>query len=180
MPVRVEKGTDVRMQSLIVGAIAAVTLVIAPTAPVDARAHADCGEPGQPACLGPVPSTDQVLAVLAELTNPGRSAASKSDVVTPGFSPEEAQTIDDHLNKMNASGLLPLNFVVTDIQPAPGNLAGATVAATGSFRQTSPPGPVVMVNQGGRWLMAHDTAWTAEDAFWSNANRHFPGFVPVR
>jgi hypothetical protein len=167
------------MQSFSVGAIAAVTLVIAPT-PAAAPAHADCGEPGQPACPGPVPSTDQVLAVLAELTNPGRSAVSKSDVVTPGFSPEEAQTIDDHLNKLNASGLLPLNFVVTDIQPAPGNLAGATVAATGSFRQTSPPGPVVMVNQGGRWLMTHDTAWTVEDATWSNANRHSPGFVPVR
>jgi len=38
----------------------------------------------------------------------------------------------------------------------------------------------VMVNQGGRWLMTHDTAWTAVDAFWANANRHFSGFVPVR
>ena len=133
-----------------------------------------------PAYADPVPTTDEVLSVLAELTDPGIPAANKGDIVTPGFSPEEAGTIDDHLNKLNASGLLPLSFVVTDIQPAPGNLAGATVAATGSYRQTSPPGPVVMVNHGGRWLITHDTAWTVEDATWSNANRHFPGFVPVR
>jgi hypothetical protein len=142
----------------------AAYLMVAPAA-----AHADA-----------VPTVDEVVAVLAGLTDPNIPAANKTNIVTPGFSPDEAGTIDDHLNRMNAAGLLPLNFVVADIQPAPGNFAGATVAVTGSFRQTSPAGPVVMVNQGGRWLMTHDTAWTAEDAIWSNANRHFPGFVPVR
>jgi hypothetical protein len=127
----------------------------------------------------PVPTVEQVVAVMAELTDPNIPAANKGNIITPGFSPEEAQTIDDHMTKLSASGVLPLNFVVTNIQPAPGNLAGATVACTGSYHQTTPPGPVVLVNQGGRWLITHDTAWTAVDAFWNNANRRHPhGFVP--
>jgi len=167
-----------RMRSLTVGATVAVLLALTPAAVSATPAHADCGDPGQPACAGPIPSPDQVVAVLAELTDPGRPAASKSDVVTPGFSPEEAQTIDDHMQKLSASGVLPLNFVVTDIQPAPANFAGVLVGAEGSYRQTTPPGPAVMVNQGGRWLMTHDTALTAVNAFWANANRPHHAFVP--
>ena len=148
--------------------VSAMTLAAALTVVAPAIAHAD-----------PVPTVDDVVAVMAKLTNPGIPAASKTDIVTPGFSPEEAQAIDDHMTKLSASGVLPLNFVVTNIQPAPGNLAGATVACTGGYHQTTPPGSVVLVNQGGRWLITHDTAWTAVDAFWNNANRRHPhGFVP--
>jgi hypothetical protein len=112
----------------------AATLIAAP-----ATAHADCGKDGQPARTGPVPTVDQVVAIMAELTDQGKPAASKTDIVTPGFSPDEAQTTNDHLNEMNAKGALPLNFVVTDIQPAPNDLARATVATTGSSRQRSAP-----------------------------------------
>jgi hypothetical protein len=155
--------------------IAVTGMLLAASLAVSATAHADCGDPGRDPCTGPLPTVDQVVAVLAELTDP---AANKNNVVTPGFSPEETQTINDHLNKLNASGLLPLNFVVTDIQPAPGNFAGVLVGATGSLRQTTPPGPAVMVNQGGHWLMTHDTALTAVNAFWANANRPHNVFIP--
>ena len=47
---------------------------------------------------------------MAELTDPNIPAANKNNIVTPGFSPDEAQTIDDHLNQMNGRGLLPLNL----------------------------------------------------------------------
>jgi hypothetical protein len=87
-----------------------------------------------------VPTVDQVVAVMAELTDPDKPAASKTDIVTPGFTPDEAGTIDDHLNRTNAAGLLPYNFVVTFIQPAPNNFAGVTVTVTGSFNQRSAPG----------------------------------------
>jgi hypothetical protein len=75
-------------------------------------------------------------------------------------------------------GRMPLNFVVTDIQPAPANLAGTTLATTGTFHQRSAPGPIVLIDQGGHWLITHDTAMTALDAFWYYANRHFPVYVP--
>jgi hypothetical protein len=146
--------------------------LIASTAP----AYADCGDPGQPPCGGPVPTVDDVDAVMTKLFDPARPATSKTDVVTPGFTPDEARTIDDHLNRMNTAGLLPFNFAVTDIQPAPNNVAGATVATRGSHYKYNPPGPIVLVEQAGHWLITHETAMTALDNFWYNAyNRHFVG-----
>jgi hypothetical protein len=58
-----------------------------------------------------------VVAIMAELTDPDIPAANKTNIVTPGFSPDEAGTIDDHLNRSRRN--LPLNFVVTDIHPHP-------------------------------------------------------------
>ena len=119
---------------------AAMMLAASLTVVAPATAHADS-----------VPTVDQVVAIMAKLTDPNIPAANKGDIVTPGFSPEEAGTTDDHLNRMNAIRLLPLNFVVTDIQPAPGNLAGATVSTTGSFWQVAYPKPIVLADQGGHW-----------------------------
>jgi hypothetical protein len=96
----------------------------------------------------------------------------------PGFSPEEAGTIDDHLHRMDAHGrILPLPFIVTDIQPAPNNLAGATLATQGeSPRQNSNGRPIVLVDQGGQWLITHDSAMDELDVFWRVANRSL-GYV---
>ena len=80
-----------------------------------------------------VPDVEQVVAVMAELTDPGRPAASKTDIVIPGLNPDDAATTDAHLNHLNEKGYIPFPFVVTDIQPAPGNTAGATVAAPNTF-----------------------------------------------
>jgi hypothetical protein len=118
-----------------------------------------------------VPTADQVVAIMAELTDPNRPAEDKADIVTRGFSPEEAGTIDDHLHRMRD---LPLPFVVTDIQPAPDNFAGATVATTGNFYQWTYPHPAVLVEQGGHWLLTHDNAMGLLNLYWINANLHPP------
>jgi hypothetical protein len=146
--------------------IVTAALLLAASLAVPATARADDG-----------PSVDQVVGIMAELTDPGRPAASKNDVITPGFSPEEAGTIDDHLRQMNGAGMLPLPFVVTDIEPAPNNFAGATLATTGSFHETSAAKPIVLVNQHGHWLITHDTAMTVLDAIW-NAGQRVKHFVP--
>lgn len=136
-----------------------------------ATAHADCGDPGQPTCTGPVPTVDEVVADLAELTNPDIPAMNKTNIVSPGFSPEEAGTIDDHLRRMNAvAGELPLTFNVTNIQPAPNNFAGATVAVPYGYAFT-PAGPMVLIDQGGHWLITHHSAMSLMDTFWYNVNR---------
>jgi hypothetical protein len=135
-----------------------------------ATAFADCGGPGQDPCTGPVPTVDEVVAVLQQLTDPNIPAVNKGNVVTPGFTPEEAGKIDDHLHRMDAAGLLPLPFVITDIQPAPNNFAGATMQTVGSFHQTSGVGPIVLVNQNGRWLLTHHSGLGSLDAFWHNAH----------
>jgi hypothetical protein len=149
--------------------IAVVALLFAASLAAPATAHAD----------EPVPTVDQVVAIMAELTDPNIPAANKANIVTPGFSPDEAGVIDDHLNQMRDS--LPLPFVVTDIEPAPNNFAGATLATTGSSNQISSAKPIVLVEQGGHWLITHDTAMTALNAFWYNANRpaehHHHGFL---
>ena len=137
-----------------------------------ATAYADCGDPDQPPCTGPVPTVDQVVGIMQQLTDPDIPAASKGNIVTPGFSPEEAGTIDDHLNRMRGP-TLPLNFVVTNIQPAPNNFAGATVETNGGFHQGTRPKPIALVDQGGHWLITHDTAMTELDVFWRVANRSY-------
>jgi hypothetical protein len=117
-----------------------------------------------PAYADPVPTPDQVVAAMAELTDP---AADKNHIVSPGFSPADAATINDHLNEMDAQGVLPLSFVVTDIEPAPNGLAGATVATTGGYLHRNSPRPIVLTDQGGHWLITHDTAMAALNAFYS-------------
>jgi hypothetical protein len=143
--------------------IGTAALLLAASLAVPATARAD-----------DVPTVDQVVAIMAELTDPDRPAASKTDIVTPGFSPDEAGTIDDHLSRMRAyasTSLLPPNFVVTDIQAAPNNSAGATVATTGGIKHATNPRPIVLFNQGGHWLITNDSAMTVLDALWNAAQR---------
>jgi len=74
-------------------AVFAISLALFLTgAATPASVHADCGDQGQPPCTGPAPTTDQVVAIMAELTDPDKPAAAKTDIVTPGFTPDEAQT----------------------------------------------------------------------------------------
>ena len=156
--------------------IATAIIIAATSISPPATAYADCGDPGQDPCTGPVPTVDQVVALFVELTDPDRPAASKTDIVTPGFSPDEAETIDDHLNRSRGPQL-PLHFVVTNIQPAPDNFAGATLATVGNPRQSTWGRPIVLVDQGGHWLITHDSAMTELYWFWQAAARYMPGFV---
>ena len=113
---------------------------------------------------------------MAELTDPDIAALNKTDVVTPGFSPEEAPKIDDRLNRSRGPQL-PLHFVVTNIQPASNNFAGATLATVGNPHQSTYARPIVLANQGGHWLITHDTAMTELEAFWQAAARRGGGGI---
>lgn len=138
--------------------VVAATLLAASLA-VPATAYADCGDPDQPACTGPVPTVDQVMAILGELTDPNISAANKDDIVTPPFDDRQARGLDAILNYCRTFGLLPVPFNVTDIEPAPNNMAGATVSNPRTWHERAGTGPVVLVNQGGRWMMTRETAY---------------------
>lgn len=138
--------------------VVAATLLAASLA-VPATAYADCGDPDQPACTGPVPTVDQVMAILGELTDPNIPAANKDDIVTPPFDDRQARGLDAILNYCRTFGLLPVPFNVTDIEPAPNNMAGATVSNPRTWHERAGTGPVVLVNQGGRWMMTRETAY---------------------
>jgi hypothetical protein len=78
-------------------AAAAILLAVASMVP-PAIVRADCGGDGQQPCTGPVPvpvpvpvpTVDQVMAVVNELIDSDIPAANKTDIVTPGFTPDEA------------------------------------------------------------------------------------------
>lgn len=70
----------------------AVMLLVLASVTVPAPTHADCGDPGQDPCTGPVPTVDQVVAIMAELTDPNRPTATKSDVITPRFTTKDDPT----------------------------------------------------------------------------------------
>jgi hypothetical protein len=130
------------------------------TAP--ATAHAECGDPDQPACTGPVPTPDQVAAIMNELTNPDIPAANKTDIITPAFTDGQAQGFDGMLNSLRFwGGVIPRDFTVTDIQPAPNNMAGATVSHGQTWGDHPGSAPIVLQYQDGHWMITEHTAYSS-------------------
>lgn len=149
---------------------------------VPAGAAPDCGAapgiavcdaptpPGPVASDGSVPAPGEVADLLARLTDPNVPYQEKADIITPALTPEEGSEIDAHLGRMSSHGYLPLNFDVTDIQPAPDRLAGSTVGVTGPRWLIPKSGPVVLVDQSGRWAITHDSAMQVMQTLWRAAH----------
>jgi hypothetical protein len=148
--------------------VAAVLLVASLAVP--ATAHADCGGPDQPPCTGPVPTVDEVVGIMQELTDLNIPAANKGNVITPPFTAEEAATLDHQLQVIEGPAL-PLPFIVTNVQPAPNHFAGATVETGGNRYQHTWPTPIVLVEQDGHWKITHGTAMPELHEFWLNGTR---------
>jgi hypothetical protein len=138
--------------------IAAAVVLLAGSLTAPAIAHADCGQDGQPACSGPVPTVDEVTAIVNEVADPNIPAGNKNDVVMPPFNDDQAQKFDTMLNFMRIETILPVSFTVTDIQPAPNNTAGATVSNPPTWEVNEGTAPVVFFLQNGRWMITHQTA----------------------
>ena len=86
----------------------------------------------------------------------------KGDIVTPPFDDRQARGVDAILNYCRTWGMLPVPLIVTDIlKPAPNNMAGATVSNPRTWHLRAGGGPVVLVNQGGRWMITSETAYNA-------------------
>ena len=95
---------------------------------------------------------------MNEVADPNIPAANKNDVVTPPFDDDQAPKFDNLLNVLHSEGVLPIGFTATDIQPAPNNTAGATVANLPTWRMKVGTAPVMLVLQNGRWMITHQTA----------------------
>jgi hypothetical protein len=136
---------------------AAAVLFVAP-----APAYADCGDPGQDPCTGPVPTVDQVAAIMNELTDPNIPAVNKGDIVTPAFDDDQGQKVDKMLGLVQFwGGVIPRDFAVTDIQPAPNNMAGATVSHGPTWGEHGGGEAVVLQYQNGHWMITHQSAYGA-------------------
>lgn len=143
-----------RHWTVLVAAVAALLLGIAPDAGADGDA---------------VPTPGQVADILNRVLDPNLDTQDKSAVVAPGLSPEDETQIDAALGRLTLRNRLPLDFVITDIQPAPNNYAGATVAAANL--PGLPPTPVVLNRQGDQWKITDDTLTPLMYAIW-HAARH--------
>ena len=70
------------------------------------------------------------------------------------------------------SACCPCNFVVTDIQPAPSDFAGATLATNGGYPRQRTSRQIHRAGRSRRALADHPRHRHAElDAFWQAANR---------
>jgi hypothetical protein len=142
--------------------IAAAALLLAAPLAVPATAHSDCGDPDQPPCTGPVPTPDQVAAIMNELTDPNIPAVNKGDIVAPAFDDDQGQKVDKMLGYVQFwGGVIPRDYAVTDIQPAPNNMAGATVSHGPTWGEHGGGEAVVLQFQNGRWMITRHTAYDA-------------------
>jgi len=150
----------------------AAAVILAASLAVPAAAHADCGQDGQPACTGPVPSVDQVMDIMNRLTDPNVPSIEKGDIVTPPFDDHQAHRFDVVLDYLRTKRIVPISFTVTDIQPAPNNFAGATVSNPPSWNEHSGTGPVVLVLENGHWFITHESATDRVDLLSKGVHEH--------
>jgi hypothetical protein len=110
--------------------------------------------PGAPG----LPSPDQLANVCNQVTDPGVSYTSKQNLVQGGISPDEGHVADHDLRKAYRDGNFPEQFSVANIQPAGPNAASADVTITGPKTGGPVTKPLAFVNEGGNWILQHDSA----------------------
>lgn len=153
-------ATGVAALATVAGAAAgaaAVTFGAAPqVVPVVLNAPLDPPPPapGQP----PLPSPQQLADLCNRVTDPGVSYETKVGLVENGIPPGEGHVADHDLRKAYRNGNFPEQFNVTNIQPIPGNGVKADVAITGPKFVGPVQKTLVFVNQGGTWMLQHESA----------------------
>jgi len=110
--------------------------------------------PGQP----PLPSPEQLSDVCNRVTDPGVSYDTKVGLVENGIPPGEGHVADHDLRKAFRNGNFPEQFAVSNIQPIPGNGVKADVAITGPKFAGPVDKTLVFIDQGGTWVLQHDSA----------------------
>jgi hypothetical protein len=110
--------------------------------------------PGAPA----LPSPEQLSSLCNQVTDPGVSYTTKTNLVQNGISPDEGHVADHDLRKAYRNGNFPEQFNVTNIQPAGPNAATADVAISGPKFAGPVTKNLAFVDEGGNWILQHDAA----------------------
>ena len=105
-----------------------------------------------------LPNPDQLVNLLNQVTDAGVSYTTKQNLVQGGISPDEGHGADHDLRKAYRNGNFPETFTVTNIQPAGPNAATADVAIGGPKFAGPVTKNLAFVNQGGNWVLQHDSA----------------------
>jgi hypothetical protein len=110
--------------------------------------------PGAP----PLPSPEQLSSLCTQVTDPGVSYENKFGLVENGISGDEGHVADHDLRKAYRDGNFPEQFNVTNIQPVAPNAVSANVAITGPKFAGPVTKQLAFIDQGGTWVMQHDSA----------------------
>lgn len=141
------------------GAVAAGVTVAHPAAlPVQPVVFSTPLPQDPPPAPGTLPTPEQLSSLCNQVTDPGVSYTTKNDMVENGISPDEGHVADHDLRKAYRNGNFPEQFTVTNIAPAGPNAATADVAITGPKFAGPVTKHLAFVNQGGNWVMQHDSA----------------------
>lgn len=105
-----------------------------------------------------LPSPEQLSNLCNQVTDPGVSYTTKTNLVENGITPEEGHVADHDLRRAYRNGNFPETFTATNIQPAGPNMASADVAIAGPKFAGPVSKQLVFVNQGGNWMLQHDAA----------------------
>ncbi len=123
--------------------------------PVAFSAPLPLDPPPAPADL---PTPDQLSTLCNQATDPGVSYTTKQNLVQGGISPDEGHVADHDLRQAYRDGNFPEQFNVTNIQSAGPNAATADVAITGPKTAGPLTKNLAFVNEGGNWILQHDSA----------------------
>jgi hypothetical protein len=104
-----------------------------------------------------LPTPDQLANLCNQATDPGVSYTTKTNLVENGITPDEGHVADHDLRKAYREGKFPETFNVTNIVPAGPN-AAADVAISGPKFAGPVSKQLMFVNQGGNWVLSHDSA----------------------
>lgn len=105
-----------------------------------------------------LPTPDQLANLCNQVTDPGVSYMTKTNLVENGITPDEGHVADHDLRKAYRNGNFPEQFAVTNIQPVAPNAVSADVAISGPKFAGPVNKQLAFVDQGGTWVMQHDAA----------------------
>lgn len=105
-----------------------------------------------------LPTPDQLSNLCNQVTDPGVSYTTKMNLVENGITPDEGHLADHDLRKAYRDGKFPETFAVTNIAPAGPNAAQADVAISGPKFAGPVSKHLAFINQGGNWILQHDSA----------------------
>jgi hypothetical protein len=105
-----------------------------------------------------LPTPDQLSGLCNQVTDPGVSYTTKTNMVENGISPDEGHVADHDLRKAYRDGKFPETFNVTNIAPAGPTAAQADMAIKGPKFAGPVTKHLAFVDQGGNWVLQHDSA----------------------
>jgi hypothetical protein len=142
-------------KSLAIGALAMGAAAVGVTSVAPAVA---APLPQDPPPAPGLPSPDQLSNLCNQVTDPGVSYTTKTNLVQNGIAPDEGHVADHDLRKAYRNGNFPETFAVTNIAPAGPNMAQADVAISGPRFAGPVEKHLAFVNDGGNWILQHDAA----------------------